>query len=119
VLNIAVLGAVTLLLAFGQLLFKRVGLSVQGQTVHEMLLHLVASPIFYLALVIYAFATLLWIFVLSRVSLSQAYPWVAIGVALVPFLASLAFDERVGPSYWWGVALIMVGILLTQRGIVD
>lgn len=116
--NFLSLGIVTLLLALGQLLFKQVGLSIQGRQLVEGLLILATSPAFYAALAVYGIATMLWIFILSRISLSQAYPWVAVGVALVPFLAWLVFDERVGSTYWLGVAFIMFGVLLTQRQLV-
>ena len=74
------------------------------------------DPVLYGALTLYGFATLLWIWILSRVPLSQAYPWIAVGTAIVPLLGWYLFDERVAPVFWVGVALIIAGILLVQYG---
>jgi multidrug transporter EmrE-like cation transporter len=70
--------------------------------------------VFYLALSLYAFSTFLWIWILSRVPLSQAYPWVAIGIAIVPLLGWYVFDERIKPTFWLGVLLIVSGVIITQ-----
>jgi len=67
-----------------------------------------------LALILYAAATLLWIWILSRVNLSLAYPWVAVGMVIVPLLGWLVFGERVGSIFWLGVAFIVIGVGLTQ-----
>jgi drug/metabolite transporter (DMT)-like permease len=71
-------------------------------------------PVLYAALGLYAAATLVWIWVLSRVPLSQAYPWVAISVGAVPLLAWLVFHERLTSGYWIGLGFIVVGVFLTQ-----
>ena len=113
-LNYLLLASVTLMLAVGQLLFKHVGLSMQGQALVDGFFSAARSPVLYVALALYGIATLLWIWVLSRVSLSQAYPWVAVGVGIVPLLAWLVFDERVGPAYWAGIGFVMIGVFLTQ-----
>ncbi len=110
------LSVFTLMLAFGQVMFKRVGLTLQGHGGAEALLLVVREPMLYLALVFYGGATLLWIWILSRVTLSQAYPWVALGMVVVPLLGWLMFGERVAPLFWLGVLLIIAGFGLTQYG---
>jgi len=116
VANIVSLLIFTTTLAVGQLLFKQVGLSLRGRPLVSGMLSITQEPAFYLALVLYGFATLLWIWILARVPLMQAYPWVAIGIALVPLLSWFVFDERVTPVFWLGIAFIMAGVLLTQLG---
>lgn len=108
--------AVTCLLALGQALFKGAGLAIRGRPPAEMAWTLATLPIFYLSLAIYGVATLLWIFVLSRVPLSQAYPWVAAGIVIVPLLGYFFFDEQITWTYWAGMALIIAGLALTQLG---
>ena len=110
------LAVFTLMLAFGQVYFKSVGLILRGHSGMEAIALALRAPSLYLALFLYGGATLLWIWILSRVSLSQAYPWVAVGMVVVPLLGWLVFDERVAPVFWLGVAFIVVGVALTQYG---
>lgn len=105
--------AFTFLLAAGQLLFKKVGLELRGESAGGIW-RLLLSPALYAALVLYGVATLLWIWILSRVPLSRAYPYVALGVVFVPLASLLFFDERVRPAFWLGTGLIVAGIIVTQ-----
>jgi drug/metabolite transporter (DMT)-like permease len=104
-------------LAVGQLLFKKAGLSVRGLPLRDGLLTLAQVPAFYAAIVLYALSTFLWVWLLSRLTLVQAYPWVAAGVIIVPLLSMLIFGERVTSTYWLGAALIVAGTILTQYSI--
>ena len=114
--NAASLAVVNLLLAAGQLLFKQVGLSIRGQPVTGVPVALLSSMAFYLAIGIYAGATLLWIWLLSRVPLTRAYPWSALAVAIVPLMAIILYGETVRPLFWVGITLIAAGIVVTQYG---
>lgn len=113
-INFASLGIFTVALAIGQILFKHVGLAMRGHPLVEGMFLLARQPALYLALLIYGFSTVLWIWILSRVPLMQAYPWVGVGVALVPFLGWYFFGEKVTSTFWVGVAFILIGMLLTQ-----
>ena len=110
------LATFTTVLAIGQLLFKKVGLIMRDQPFAEGVAAVATSPTLYLALALYGFATALWIWILSRVPLSLAYPWVGAGVILVPMLAYLVYGERVNAMYWVGAVFVAVGIILTQYG---
>jgi drug/metabolite transporter (DMT)-like permease len=114
--NTLSLACFTLMLAAGQLLFKRVGMVMSGLPPAAALLLLLRQPLLYAALTLYGAATLLWIWILSRVPLSQAYPWVALGVFIVPLLGWWVYGERVTPIFWLGVVAIVGGVVLTQIG---
>jgi drug/metabolite transporter (DMT)-like permease len=114
--NSILLATVTVLLSAGQLLFKRAGLAIQGHPLADGLWTLVALPSFYLALTLYGLATVIWIYVLSRVPLIEAYPWIAAATVAVPLIGWFYYGERVGPLFWVGLALIAAGLLLTQAG---
>jgi drug/metabolite transporter (DMT)-like permease len=101
-------------LAAGQALFKRVGLVIHDQPFVDGIVLVARQPALYVALALYGFSTLLWIWILSRVALMQAYPWVAANMAIVPLIGWFAFGERVTPVFWLGVVLILAGIGLTQ-----
>ncbi len=103
-----------LLLSLGQLLFKQVGLLLTGRPLVPAFVMLMHQPTFYAALVLYGGATLLWVWILSRITLMQAYPWIALGTIIVPLIGLFVFGEKVGAFYWPGVALIVCGFLLTQ-----
>jgi multidrug transporter EmrE-like cation transporter len=113
-INFLLLGTCSATLAVGQLLFKHAGLAIRGASLVQAAQTLARLPEFYAALAIFGVATLLWIWVLGRVSLMQAYPWVGAGVIVVPLLSSHFFGERVGPLFWVGAAFIALGIVLTQ-----
>lgn len=106
--------AFTIMLSSGQALFKYVGLTLREGGEGGPIQRVLCEPSLYVALAIYGVATLLWIWILSRVSLAQAYPCVALGMVIVPALGWLLFGETLTPRFWCGVALIVAGIGLTQ-----
>jgi multidrug transporter EmrE-like cation transporter len=67
-------------------------------------------------LAIFAVSAVLWLFALSRASLSFAYPFAALGYVIIVAASILFLDEHVPPLGWVGVACIVVGILLIAQG---
>lgn len=114
IVNVVSLAIFTAMLCSGQVMFKQLGLAIRGQPVLEGMVGLLRHPTLYVVLSIYGLATLLWIWILSRVPLMQAYPWVALGTAIVPLMGWYFFGERVTPAFWPGLILILVGMFLTQ-----
>jgi undecaprenyl phosphate-alpha-L-ara4N flippase subunit ArnE len=112
---------VTLLVAFpcfialGQILFKLTAAHGRGRPAGEAIAAVVVQPVFYSALAIYAFGTLLWIWILSRYSLTLAYPFAAIALVIVPLLEMAFFGVRGSPGYWLGLCMIVSGVLLVTR----
>lgn len=100
------------LISLGQVLFKYVGLlsaqSANGLSVRTLLFGGIA-------LSIYGFATLIWIYLLRSVPLSKAYPFMALSFVLVPFAAYLFYGETVTPAYYLGLLFIMSGIVVIAR----
>ena len=115
-LNYLALLIFVVLLATGQIFFKYSAAALRDRPIAEGFVTLLSTPTFYAAVAIYGAGTLLWVWILSRIPLSQAYPWVAIATAGIPALAVVLFHERVhGGIYWLGVGLVVAGVLLTQR----
>jgi len=112
--NILPLAVFATMLAVGQLLFKQVGLSIRGLPLIDGLSMIARHPTLYVALAIYGLSTALWIWILSRVPLAEAYPWVAIGVVIVPIMGWWVFGERLNAMFWIGVAFVLVGIIIIQ-----
>ena len=67
-------------------------------------------------MVLYGVTTLVWIWVLSRSELGKVYPLMALAFVLVPIATYFLFDERFSVGYMLGIALIVMGIILTSRG---
>lgn len=63
-----------------------------------------------LALVVYAAATLMWLYVLKITPLRVAYPFAALAFVLVPLLAGLFLGEAIRFNTLIGSALILAGI---------
>ena len=114
-LNYVALGIFALVLAAGQVFFKYSASALKGRPVTDGFIELAQSPAFYAGVTLYGAATLLWVWILSRVPLSQAYPWVALAMSAVPILAVIFFHERFDSSYWLGVGLVVLGVFITQR----
>ena len=66
-------------------------------------------------LAIFVVSAAAWLVVLSKVSLSFAYPFVSLTYVLILTFDRLALHETVSVVRWAGVALIIGGILLVSR----
>lgn len=100
------------LISLGQVLFKYVGM-LSAQSANGLSIKtLVVGGI---ALGIYGFATLVWIYLLRSVALSKAYPFMALSFVLVPIAAYYFYGETVAPAYYIGLFFIMSGIIVIAR----
>ncbi|MDG4608160.1 MAG: EamA family transporter [Defluviicoccus sp.] len=116
--NMVGLSAFAFILGAGQLLFKAAADRAPALTRWADIPGLVTQPLLWLALALYGFATLLWIYLLQRVPLSEAYPFAALAFVLVPLGAAALFGERLSSAHFVGSALIVAGICvigLVQR----
>jgi multidrug transporter EmrE-like cation transporter len=111
---LAQLVAFSVLLASGQILFKSAANHIADRRSGFHVFELISIPLV-AALVLYGAATLLWIWILTKVPLSRAYPFALLGAAIVPVAARLFFDERIALTYPAGFLLILVGLYLCVR----
>jgi drug/metabolite transporter (DMT)-like permease len=98
-------------LSCGQVLFKFAGRSLSNA---DSLVRGFLSPYLVMAVVLYGLVTLVWVWLLSTVDLSRAYPILALTFAVVPMLGALVFGETTGTWYWLGIGLIMIGLAVVQ-----
>jgi len=105
------------LLVAGQMLWKW---GLQGQPTDfrhvRSVLALLVSPPVVGGMVLYAVATILWLFVLSRVPLSIAYPTQSIAYLLGVIGAFVWFGEPITVWKVLGCLLIMAGVSLIGFG---
>ncbi len=73
----------------------------------------------WLGIGIFGVSAVLWIFALSRASLSFAYPFAALGYVLILVASIFLLHEHVPALGWIGVAFIVVGIFLIAQGSPD
>lgn len=57
----------------------------------------------------------MWLFVLSRVEVSFAYPFVALGFVLTAIMGRLFFQDSFSIEKAAGTALIILGVVLMSR----
>jgi undecaprenyl phosphate-alpha-L-ara4N flippase subunit ArnE len=64
----------------------------------------------------YALSTVLWLFALRTVPLSQAFPILGLQFALVPIASKWILRESMFGQQWLGVVAIVLGVALVGRG---
>ena len=75
-----------------------------------------SQPLVLAGLAAYGIAVVIWLLVLARVSLSTAYPFVALSIALTTLLGAFTFGETFTLPKLAGTAVIMAGVILLARG---
>ena len=76
---------------------------------------LVSEPFVWAGLVLFGLSAMVWLVVLSRASLSFAYPFAALTYVMILLFDTFVLDEQVPALRWGGVACIAVGIFLISR----
>jgi drug/metabolite transporter (DMT)-like permease len=111
--DIALLVAYASSLAFGQVLFKiAAGRLPSSGSLLERLLAIAFSPAFISAVVLYGLLSVFWVWLLTIVPLSVAYPFVALSFVLTLLAGVLIFGEPFSIRLVVGGALVVSGLLV-------
>ena len=109
----------SVVLSAGSQIFLKRGMTAQHiQTainngdVANIALQILTTPSILLGIGCFGLSLVLWLFVLSRIPLSSAYPFVALGIFVTVLAGSMIFAEPISTAKSIGVALIMSGVLL-------
>jgi undecaprenyl phosphate-alpha-L-ara4N flippase subunit ArnE len=70
------------------------------------------SPWLWLALFSLGFGLLVWLLVLQRLEVGIAYPMLSINFVLITLVARFIFHETIDGRHWFGVALVIGGVVL-------
>jgi drug/metabolite transporter (DMT)-like permease len=70
------------------------------------------QPFVILGLAAYGLGAVVWLFVLSRIDVSLAYPFVSLGIVVTMLLGMLVFGEVITAMRAVGAAFIIVGIVM-------
>ena len=79
------------------------------------ILKAITIPWFYIALLVYGLATVFWLYILQRIPISLAYPFSALAMVIVPVIAMYLFNEDILGTYWIGLLLIIMGIVVISH----
>ena len=104
----------TLLMTIGQTLFK---LGSTGKNLNNIgdIIRLFFNPVVIVALCIYACTTGLWLYILSKIPISFAYPIQALAFPIVLIISKILFNENITLSKWFGVIIICIGVYFITR----
>jgi uncharacterized membrane protein len=101
--------------AFAQVLFKMGLLKLDGNInifTLEGFLRVLFNKYILIGAFLYALAFFLWLLALSKLELSLMYPLLSLAYIITTFLSAVVLGERVNPSRWVGVILIVIGAIL-------
>lgn len=105
----------------GQLLLKvgmlRVGkFSFSISSLVQQYAKILLNPFVIAGLFVFVISALVWLYVLSRMELSFAYPFVALNYVLILFGSYFFLKETVTPLKIVGVVVIIIGVYLVAKG---
>ena len=105
----------TLLSVTAQLILKT-GMNDYGSISLGLdIIRAVFHPLVFVGLITYFFSAVLWIMVLSKVEVSYAYPFAALGYVIVTFLGWLLLNESVNALRIIGVIIIITGVYVVSK----
>lgn len=104
----------SVLMVTGQTLWK---LGVTGKEINGLgqLLRLFLSPYVIAGLMVYAFASVLWIYILNKGELSYVYPIQSTAFIFALIIGVTIFKEQLTPSKIIGVLVICLGVIIITR----
>lgn len=100
--------------AVGQVLLRH-GMRVAKEATGgggSLALHAATSPYVLGGLMVFAVSAVLWLAALSRVPLSIAYPFNAVGYLGILTASAVVLHERVAVRTWVGSAFVVVGLVM-------
>jgi drug/metabolite transporter (DMT)-like permease len=111
--QVVLLGTYAVGMSCGQVLFKMAAQRFPTRAaVGEQLTSLLGNTYFFVAFAFYSALALCWVWILTFTPLSRAYPFVALAFAITPMLGGLLFDEPINLRLAFGIAAIVLGLVL-------
>lgn len=98
-------------LSAGQILFKMAATELDFSSIG--FINSLLNIKLIVALVVYFFATIMWLLVLRETPLRVAYPFAALAFIIVPVLAHFLLGESIGWNTFVGAGLIAIGVYVS------
>lgn len=108
------LGLNIVMMCIGQLLFKY-GTSGKSLDSIENIIRVMFQPVIIFALLDYVLATIVWLYVLTKLEISVAYPIQSMAIPLVSILSMVFFSENFAWSKIVGLVVMLIGIFIITR----
>jgi drug/metabolite transporter (DMT)-like permease len=108
---LAALAQLTLKHGMNQVSASSGALQLNGSSVRTV----IRTPAVWGGLLLFGFSAVVWLAVLSRASLSFAYPFVSITYILILLADKFVLDQPIPALRWAGVFFIMIGIVLVAQ----
>lgn len=105
------IGSNIILLVAGQTLWKY-GLRDKDLTDLKSIIMAMFTPWVIGGIVLYVIATVIWIYLLNKLSLSLLYPLQSLAYIAAIFISLFIFHEHIPPLRWVGVGVILIGVSL-------
>jgi drug/metabolite transporter (DMT)-like permease len=106
--------------AVAQIAFKA-GVSMlqvpEGRGAVGLALAVMSSPLIWLGLVIYATSLVAWLWVLYKVDVSAAYPFVGLSFVLTSIMGAVLLHENVSPLRMAGTFLVICGCAIIAKSV--
>ena len=109
--TLAALAQVTLKVGVNRVTPSGGTLTLDGSSLRS----LATSPIILGGLVLFGLSAVVWLLVLSRATLSFAYPFASLSYVLILIFGRVVLHEQVTALRMAGVALIVAGIVLVAQ----
>lgn len=117
--HVGLLLAYSVAMSSGQVLFKLAARSLQAPIEPSSLSHLISrfalNPYFVVATLMYFGLSVAWVYILTFIPLSRAYPFVAAAFIITPLLGVLLFYETLEWRFVMGAGLIVSGLILIAK----
>ena len=111
--QVVLLGTYAVGMSAGQVLFKMAAQRFSASAaLGEQLASLLGNTYFFVAFAFYCALALWWLWILTFIPLSRAYPFVAVAFAITPMFGGWLFDEPINLRLALGIATIVLGLVL-------
>ena len=87
----------------------------ESETILNKLMNAVFTPTIFLGFILYGFAALSWLIVLSKFELSYAYPMLALMYAIIPLVATIVLHEHINAMQGLGIGIVVIGVLIVSQ----
>lgn len=101
-----------ILMAVAQIFFKKSGVFFANNKDLSFIYRFAINPYFYVAIFIFAIATIIWVVILSKERLSIVYPILSLAYVVAAILGSFFLNEKITALNFIGVLIIIAGVFL-------
>jgi len=104
-----------ILMAVGQILFSIGALRLRSHAGFDFFVKTLINPHIVVAIILYAGATIAWVWVLRTNQLSFIYPISALSYLFVPLLSKFFLNESISANTMVGVLFVILGVVVIYR----